>query len=95
MIDGIHYYVIINAVDIMPRHQLLCQVVNIGRRKIIMTKTNIRIRVAMLESGLRQWEVAEALGMAEESLCRKMRKELPEAEQEKILGSIASLRERG
>ena len=50
--------------------------------------TNMRIRMAMLTAGLKQWEVAKLLGMNEAVLSRKMRAELPEEEQDRIVQVI-------
>lgn len=52
---------------------------------------NKEIKIAMLEKGLKQWKVAEALGVSESAFCRKMRKELPNDEKEKILAVIEEL----
>lgn len=51
-------------------------------------RTNISIRNAAHEAGVHHWEVAEALGISEGSFCRRMRHELPEAEQTRILNII-------
>lgn len=41
--------------------------------------------------GVKLWQVAEALGIADTSLSRKMRKELPAEEKQKIFGIIENL----
>lgn len=51
-------------------------------------RTNISIRNAAHEAGVHHWEVAEALGISEGSFCRRMRHELPESEQARILNII-------
>ena len=56
-------------------------------------RTNEKIRRAMGAAGLKQYQVAEALGMLEGNFSRKLRKELPEEEQEKILDVIKALDE--
>ena len=53
---------------------------------------NQKIRIAILESGVKHWEVALKLGIAEASFSRKLRHELPEDEQEKILEVIAEMK---
>lgn len=53
-----------------------------------MRTTNAAIRNAAHEAGVHHWEVAEALGISEGSFCRRMRHELPEAEQTRILNII-------
>lgn len=53
-----------------------------------MRTTNAAIRNAAHEAGVHHWEVAEALGISEGSFCRRLRHELPEAEQARILATI-------
>lgn len=55
--------------------------------------TNVTIRNATREAGVHHWEVAEALGISEGSFCRRMRHELPEAEQARILTIINDISE--
>lgn len=45
---------------------------------------NVKVRIKMIESGLKQWEVARLLEMSESVLSRRLRDELPEEEQDKI-----------
>lgn len=52
---------------------------------------NSEIRVQLLLTGLKQWEVAAKLGIGETSLSRKLRHELPETEKAKILAIIDEL----
>lgn len=49
---------------------------------------NILIRKKIKESGLKQWEVAYALGINESTLTRWLRVELPEKEKERICSVI-------
>lgn len=49
---------------------------------------NVKIREKAKISGVKHWEIAEALGIGEATLTRKLRRELPKQEQEKILGLI-------
>ena len=58
-----------------------------------MRTTNAAIRNAAREAGVHHWEVAEALGISEGSFCRRMRHELPEAEQARILTIINDISE--
>lgn len=53
---------------------------------------NRDIRGAAAGAGVRLWEVAEALGIADCSLSRKLRRELPPEEKAKILEVIDELR---
>lgn len=54
-------------------------------------KTNKDIRCAIGARGLKQWQVADALGVSEATFYRKLRKELPNDEKEKILAVIEEL----
>ena len=57
---------------------------------------NLKIRIKMIESGLKQYEVARLLGVSESVFSRKLRDELPEAEQNKIVEIIEKeMNERG
>lgn len=52
---------------------------------------NLEIRRKLKEAGLYQWVLAESMGIAEQTLVRKLRRELPEAEKQKILAIIEEL----
>ena len=56
---------------------------------------NKDIRNAAGGYGIRLWQVAEALGMNESAFSRKLRKELPQEEKEKILIVIEKLAKEG
>ena len=60
-----------------------------------MNVANSEIRCAAFVAGLRQWQVAEAVGMNESAFSRKLRKELPDSEKEKILAAIKKIAEGG
>ena len=49
---------------------------------------NIEIRTAYMQAGIKQWQLAEALGVSETHFSRKLREELPQEEKEKILEAI-------
>lgn len=49
---------------------------------------NIDVRRAAAGNGVRLWQVADALGIADAQLSRKLRKELPDDEKEKSLKSF-------
>ena len=49
---------------------------------------NSKVRIKMLESGVKQWEVANMLGISESVFSRKLRNELSEEEQDKIVNLI-------
>ncbi len=52
---------------------------------------NRDLRGAAAGAGVRLWQVAEAMGIADCSLSRKLRRELPQEEKEQILKVIAEL----
>lgn len=52
---------------------------------------NIEVRNAAGGCGIRLWQVAEAIGMNESAFSRKLRRELPQAEKEKIIAAIEKL----
>lgn len=54
-------------------------------------ETNKAIRSAAKAAGVLHWEIAEKLGMQDSAFSRKLRRELPTEEQEKILGVIDAL----
>lgn len=54
---------------------------------------NQDIRRTAAAAGVRLWQIAEALGIADCSLSRKLRRELPAEEKEKIFGIIRDLSE--
>lgn len=49
---------------------------------------NKTIKDALKSAGMKQWQLADLLGMPEGSLCRKLRYELPEEEQLAIVKRI-------
>ena len=57
----------------------------------IMAMANRDIRDAATAAGVRLWQVADALGLADGTLSRRMRHELPQSEKEKILDIIRAL----
>lgn len=52
---------------------------------------NKDIRDAAKEAGIRLWQIAASYGVNDGNFSRKLRKELPREEKEKILGIIAQL----
>lgn len=52
---------------------------------------NQQIRRAAAGAGVKLWQVAEALGIADCSFSRKLRRELPPEEKEKIFSIIQEL----
>lgn len=55
---------------------------------------NEAIREKAKKSGVRLWEVAEKIGVADSTFCRQLRRELPEARQQLILHAIDELTRR-
>lgn len=54
-------------------------------------KQNMAIRESAQKSGVRLWEVAYALGVEDSTFSRKLRRELPAQEQEKILRLVTEI----
>lgn len=54
-------------------------------------KNNIRIREALGKAGVRQWELAEIMGVREERLSKMLRHELPTEQQNELLTLIEVL----
>ena len=49
---------------------------------------NLKIRLALLEHNLKQWQLAKLLKVSESTVNRLLREELPEEEQDRILSLI-------
>lgn len=56
-----------------------------------MCTINQDVRQKASSAGLRLWQIAEALGIADYTLSRKLRKELPDEEKEQIFFIIQEL----
>ncbi len=56
--------------------------------------TNREIKLAAAGAGVKLWQVAEAMGIADCSLSRKLRKELPDEEKARIMTIITELSEK-
>lgn len=54
-------------------------------------KKNIDIRRAAADSGVKLWQIADALGMTDGNFSRKLRKELPQAEKAQIFAIIEKI----
>jgi hypothetical protein len=52
---------------------------------------NVEIRSAFMRAGVKQWQLAAALGFSETHFSRKLRHELPQEEKAKILAIIDQL----
>ncbi|KAF5077566.1 hypothetical protein DSECCO2_149730 [anaerobic digester metagenome] len=53
--------------------------------------SNVDIRNQLKKTKVKQWQVAEALNYDESVFSRKMRKELPDAEKQRIFEAIEKL----
>lgn len=53
---------------------------------------NKDIRQALAEAGFKQWELAEALGIHEGNLSRKLRRELPSEQKKHIFRAIERMK---
>ncbi|WP_050696548.1 hypothetical protein [Anaeromassilibacillus senegalensis] len=56
---------------------------------------NQEIRLEAAGRGIKLWQIADKLGIADASLSRKLRHELPDGEKEKIRTIIAELAQEG
>lgn len=56
---------------------------------------NLDIRANAVRYGVKLWQVADELGIADTSLSRKLRRELPPDERDKILSIIDKLAKDG
>ena len=54
---------------------------------------NQDIRQALTETGFKHWELAEALGIYEGNLSRKLRRELPSEQKKHIFRAIERMKE--
>lgn len=52
---------------------------------------NTEIRTLVKTTGVKMWQIADVLGVADTTLCRKLRKELPQDQKAKILDIIQQL----
>lgn len=52
---------------------------------------NVEIRIKLATTGVKQYQVAAEIGVAEATLSRKLRYELPDSEKQRILEAIERL----
>ena len=52
---------------------------------------NKEIRVTAKVHGVKMWQIAEALGIQDSALSRRMRHELPDDERKQIIGIIENI----
>lgn len=53
---------------------------------------NLEVRIALAKNDMRQWELADALGVSEATITRWMRHEMPSAKQADIIEKINQYR---
>lgn len=58
-----------------------------------MSQANAEIRVAVKEAGLKLWQIADYIGIADTTMSKYLRKELPPELREKVLAAIRELKE--
>lgn len=56
-----------------------------------INETNKEIRAALSASGIKQWQLADRIGIPETSLCKLLRYELPKEKKEEILDIIGDM----
>ena len=90
IISVINNTIIIDIVVVVGQHKGgMIKMNRISHRsKLRNNKRNKRVYEAAEEYGLYHWEVADLLGIREETLSKKLRYELPEEEQEYIIDTI-------
>lgn len=49
---------------------------------------NAKIRIKLIEKGVRHYELARILNISDMTLCRRLRVEMPEDEQDRIIALI-------
>lgn len=52
---------------------------------------NLDIRAEAHQAGVRLWQIAEVIGINDSNFSRRLRRELPEKEKQKIRGIIAEI----
>lgn len=53
---------------------------------------NKEVRDSLAAHNIPQWQLADALGIHEETLCRRLRRELPDDEKAKLLEVIEKIK---
>lgn len=60
-------------------------------RPVTMGVANMNVRSMLRIYGLYSYELAEFMGISEETLCRKLRNELPKEQQAELIAKIREL----
>lgn len=58
-------------------------------------KSNERVRKELTKRRVMHWELAKKLGINETTLCRRLRVELPEEEQDRLISIIQDIQKEG
>ncbi|MDD5014656.1 MAG: hypothetical protein PHW73_06075 [Atribacterota bacterium] len=58
-------------------------------------KPNVELECEILKAGFKKYEIAEMLGITDATFSRKLRKQLPRDEQQKILHIIQATERQG
>ena len=66
-----------------------CQYKNTKGVKTMLANTDIR--AAAKSAGVRLWELADHFGISEPTVTRKLRRELPQGEKQRILSAIEEI----
>ena len=61
------------------------------QKEVTLLQANTKIREAAKRHGVRLWQIAEIYGYNDGNFSRKLRRELPEEEQRRIIGIIENL----
>lgn len=93
------FYVMIQirgvAVDVAPNkgyHADRLKSIDFGGENLVR---NCDVRDAATEKGVRLWQIAEELGVADYNFSRRLRKELSDEEKERVFAIIERLSEGG
>lgn len=81
-------------INLSPETREALQGALICRNRRKAEKANKKIRKALIDSGMYQWQLADLIGCSAWSLSAKLRHELPEEEQQHILQLIKDEAER-
>ena len=52
---------------------------------------NEKIRTAAKDAGVKLWQIAERVGLTDSNFSRKLRRELPESERDRLLAIIEAI----
>lgn len=73
---------------VTPTNIMQQQLQKVNRKKGDFFMKNMKIRNALKDAGMKHWELAELMGISHYTLSVRLRKELPEEEQDRIIKLI-------